>query len=98
MARNLWRSKERMNSATSEQKTQSKFQRQKNQYKIMLKTLSIKNKLRLIQNRRDHQFIYLFKDRFKKEYEECITLYLKKYGTEKKLDFIKSEMEQGKYK
>lgn len=59
--------------------------------KRMMKELQTKNLLRRIQNTRDHDFIYLFKELYPEQFNETVKRYKERYGEQKPIWQIRKE-------
>lgn len=81
---------------TPEQKSVSTFQRKINKMKSLLSELSLSNKVKSEQLRRQHNFQSVFKEMFSKEYFLVIEEYEKRFGKSIKLKDFKKELKENK--
>ena len=80
----MYKSKNRKKNATPLQKTCSTFGRKVLELKKINRQLQIAVTARKEQQRRDHNFIELFKEKYSGIFEVCLLEYEKKYGRDTK--------------
>ncbi len=90
----MYKSETRREKANPLEKTQSKLQRKLNYVRKFNKDLSIKNMLRLEQNRRDHNFLDIIREYFPEAYTKAVKISKERYPNPKKLDELKKEMKE----
>lgn len=93
-AHTLHHSKNRWEKATDLQRLESTMHRRINELRKELTAVHIKNKIRQEQQNRDHNLIYLFKEMFKNEFEECMVELIKRYGKQPKLKILKRTLQK----
>lgn len=85
MGKSLYKRKTKLENASELDKTHSSLQLKFNQTKKLIKRLDDKNKKRLKQNTRDHNFIDIFREDYPEEYKIVVKKYQERYGKDVKL-------------